>query len=95
MSKCHCLESHGTKKAMRMLPPNSHCTHLVCLNMGSHALDVIYRRIRKMVTQNKNSKMQVMVLNSLSDQRNQIAKIFPFCLNVFGTKMSIFPLCLC
>ncbi len=63
-------------KAMRTLwrlPPNSHNAHLISLNMGSHALDVIYRRfcnlVMKMVTQDKNSKMQFMVLNSIKEAK--------------------------
>jgi hypothetical protein len=57
-------------KAMRKvwrLPPHSRRVHLVGLNKGSHALDVIYRRfcrmINKMLIQDNNEKMKFIVLN--------------------------------
>jgi len=72
-------------KAIRkiwQLPPHSHRAYLVGLNRGSHALDVIYRRfinmVLKMLNQKSNYKMRFMVLNSLSDERSQIAKNMKF-----------------
>ncbi len=62
--------------------------------MASHDLDVIYRRfgcnvIKKMDTQHKNSKMQLMVLNNLSDQRSQIAKNINVILKSWGLHTSV------
>ncbi len=48
-------------RKLRRLPTKSHHKHLVSLNMGSHAFDVIHRRIcnmtKKVITQDNNNKM--------------------------------------
>ncbi len=51
--------------------------------------------VRKMVTQDKNSKMQFMVLNSLSDQRCQIAKTINVILKSWGrhTRLNMEEMC--
>ncbi len=68
MKQWNILVLHGTK-----LWESCGGCHQVSLKMGGHALDVMYRRfcsmVRKIVTQDKNSKMLFMVLNSLSDQK--------------------------